>query len=460
MRARRIPRRDEPADSPAAGKQVAIVGAGLAGLTAAWRLAAAGATVRVFEARYRLGGRVHTVRDLSGGQHGELGGDLIEEGQSAVFELADALGLELDRVLRAGFGFALHAGRRRPRFVDTQAPLWEGLEALFSPELASLTVLRGHEGSPAARRLAARSLAAALQDRGATGDLRAMATALRGFFLADAEDLSLLPVLEQAANGAPGARLFRVRGGNDRLARELAARLPQPIVFGQAAVSVTVNGASGPRLGLLAEDGGLTQVACDFLVLAIPATTLSAVAFDPPLPERQGTAIQHLRYGPATKALVQFARPFWRRRGRPRALATDVEFGALWDAGEGQRCRLGLLTLLGGGGASAPLADWLRGAGEGVGRDLAWLGPPAPALGTHLVQWEHDPWARGGYAYMAAGDDPGLRDWLARPYQGVVFAGEHTSLLGQGYMAGAIESGHRAAIEVEALASGLASLSG
>jgi monoamine oxidase len=434
------------------------MGAGLAGLTAAYRLTLAGASVRVFEARHRIGGRVYTIRDLLGGQHGEAGADLIEEGQDAVLELARELGLKTERVLEKGFEFLVQAGGRR-RHRSSQAPLWDAIEALFTAELACLRAVRGHDASPALRRLASIPLAHALRERGAAGAVLAMADALRGFFLADAEDLSLLPVLEQAALGTPG-RLYRIKGGNDRLVNGLAATLAQPIDCGQAAVSVTVAPGSRPRVGLLAGDGSLTQVTADYVVLAIPAATLVDVAFDPPLPERQTAAIQRLRYGLATKALLQFDRPFWRKPGHARAMATNTRFGAVWDAGERQRGRQGLLTLLGGGGASAALAGWLESGGPSGGRDLGWLGRPATLLASHVVRWELERWSRGGYAYLGAGDDPGLRPWLARPYGPVVFAGEHTSVEAQGYMSGAVESGHRAALEVEALASGLDALGG
>jgi monoamine oxidase len=446
--------------SAASGREVVVIGAGLAGLSAAYHLTKSGAAVRVFEARHRVGGRVYTIRDFRDGQHGEAGGDLIEEGQEAVFDLAEELGLRLGPVLRGGFGLFVRVPRARPQRLTSQDPWWRALAEMCGPEIAAVRALCGHDQSPALRHLASISLAEMLEQRGASRTTQAMAAALRGFFLADSNRLSLLAALEQAAAGAPGRRLFRVEGGNDLLATRLAARLAQPVACGQAAVSVTVGPDGRPRVGLLGDNGDVTQVTADFAVLAIPTVTLGNVAFDPPLPERQAAAIQTLRYGCATKALIQFERPFWRHRGQPRAWATNLKFGAVWDAGEGQPGRHGLLTLLGGGGASAELAGWMVAEGAGLGAELAWLGTPSPFVASHLVQWENDPWARGGYAYMEAGDDPSLRSWLARPYGPVVFAGEHTSLLAQGYMAGAIESGHRAALEIESFAAGLQAISG
>jgi len=67
------------------------------------------------------------------------------------------------------------------------------------------------------------------------------------------------------------------------------------------------------------------------------------------------------------------------------------------------------------------------------------------------VSWEDDPFVRGGYAVFRPGYDPEQRAWLSRPHGRILFAGEQTSLRWQGYMNGAVESGLRAALEVEML---------
>jgi monoamine oxidase len=85
-----------------------------------------------------------------------------------------------------------------------------------------------------------------------------------------------------------------------------------------------------------------------------------------------------------------------------------------------------------------------------VAAGLSWLGPPSGVLASRTITWEHDPWAKGGYAYFPPTFRPADRDALARPAGRVFFAGEHTSIRWQGYMNGAIESGRRAAAEVTA----------
>jgi monoamine oxidase len=188
------------------------------------------------------------------------------------------------------------------------------------------------------------------------------------------------------------------------------------------------------------------------LVCALPASTARDVIFDPALPEPQRDAIAHLRYGRATRLLLQFDRRFWRKRGRPIAFGTDQPTGAVWDGNEHQRGRQGILSFLAGGRASKALQDILRAQGErGVVERVGWLGKPANLIASRSVVWDDDPWARGGYAYFDPTFNPLWRAWLSRPADRIVFAGEHTSIKSQGFMNGAVETGLRAAAEIAAI---------
>ena len=174
----------------------------------------------------------------------------------------------------------------------------------------------------------------------------------------------------------------------------------------------------------------------------------------PALPAQQHDAIARLNYGRATKTLLQFSQRFWRVPGRPSAFGSALPFGAVWDGNEEQRGRAGILSLLAGGGASDAVADDprartarealpMRSTGSGRSGRRSWR--------SRQIVWEHDPLARGGYAYFDPAFDPALRAWLARPAGRMFFAGEHTSIKWQGYMNGAVESGRRAAAEIAAV---------
>jgi monoamine oxidase len=447
---------------------VLVAGAGLAGLTAACDLAAMGAAVTVIEARDRVGGRVWTIRDgFADRQHAEAGGEMIDGSQHEIRQLAGELGLTLSRILRGGFGYVRQgpanstasttstALTERPRLVNRSAARgWERLAESLQGLARRYRLAEQRWDSPIAADLARRSVAQWLDDERADPELRATVTGLRGFFLADPEELSLIALVDQfAGSEQPGSgSMFRIAGGNDRLPAALAARLGQRIQLGAELVAVSVRGRS---VHATVKRGRTSAaVTSDYLVLALPASVLRRVPITPALPAHQHAAIANLKYGRATKTLLQFSRRFWRAPGRPRAFGSPLPYGAIWEGNEEQAGRAGILTLLAGGTASDQTQ--LMVAKDGIGRfaaGLAWLGSErADLIASRQIVWETDPLARGGYAFFDPSFDPALREWLARPVGPLFFAGEHTSIRWQGYMNGAVESGRRAAAEIAATA--------
>jgi monoamine oxidase len=427
---------------------ILVVGAGLAGLAAARALERRGLAARVIEARDRVGGRVWTIRDgFAAGQFAEAGADLIEADHHATLGLARELGLHPTRILRHGFGFYGASPRGR---VEIQS-MAHGFRTMAEPLGALIEAYRHGEqrwdGGIAAR-LAAQSVAGWLRDLRAPEWLVQRFRGLRGLFLADIEDLSLLALVDFFDGASPGAgEMFRLREGNDRLATGIVRELEQPPLLSTSLESVVQSDAG--VTAAVRDRSGRHELTADRLVLTVPGSLVRSIAFDPPLPDAQREAYAALRMGCATRTLLQFDRRFWVSRRRPRAFGSDRAHGAVWDASEGQRGRAGILSLLGGGRGSAALQSLLAsGSTDALVDSLRWLGRPGRLLASRTVVWDDDPWARGGYVYFHAGGRPDLRDALARPHGRVLFAGEHTSIRWQGYVNGAIESGLRAAAEI------------
>src|SRR5215831_9556833 len=285
--------------SDLSGISVLVAGAGLAGLTAAFDLLEMGAAVTVVEARDRVGGRVWTIRDgFTDRQHAEAGGDMIDEAQTEIRDLASSLGLTLTRILRDGFGYVRPDKSGHPRIVPRTAHNgWERLARELWPLVRRYRLAEQRWDSPITSDIARRSVSQWLDDAHADEDLRAMATGLRGFFLADPEELSLLALVDQFASNEQDApwNMYRINGGNDALARALATPLGDRLKLKAEVVAVSHRGRS---IRVSVRNGRATdQLTCDYLLLAVPATVVRRIPITPALPAQQHEAIARLKYG-------------------------------------------------------------------------------------------------------------------------------------------------------------------
>jgi monoamine oxidase len=439
------------------GTSVLVAGAGLAGLTAARELTKKGAAVTVIDARDRVGGRVLTFREpLLSREHAEAGADLIDESQTEICKLIADVRLRTASILPGGFVSVRQDGQRR-RVAGKQG--WQELARRLEPEVRAFCVSEQRWDGGVAESLGRESVAQWLDRIRAPKAIREVAVGLRGFFLADPDNLSLLALADQfAEDGAPGGeKMFRIVGGNDRLPAALAKALGSRIRLRTILRLVTQT-----RRGVIAaleSNGRVATARFDYMVCAMPAATLRDIRFTPPLPESQQHALVSLRYGAATKTALQFDRAPWRKRGKPRAFGTALPIGAIWDGNEEQprsgrsaasARQSGVLSLLAGGRASAATREMLAAEGPArIIRELSWLDlKDSTLVAWASLSWEHEQWSQGGYAVFDTRFPPALRYLLARPFKRIFFAGEHTSLRWQGYMNGAVETGARAAEEV------------
>jgi monoamine oxidase len=279
---------------------------------------------------------------------------------------------------------------------------------------------------------------------------RACVDALRGLFLAEPAGLSALVLADQVLGAEPPGRVtaYRLKGGNDRLVRALVARLRGRLALRQAVLDVRQD----PRgVRVVVEDAARRrhQLGADYAVLTLPPPLLLACRFAPPLPPEQRAALGRIALGAATKVSLRSDRAWWRRRGWPRAFGSNLPCGAVWEGAEEQDAAV--LTCLGGASASATLAEAARDA-ERLAALLRPFGRPrSMSVVGEPVSWERDRWAGGGYAVFPPGFDPRHRRWLGAAHGRVILAGEHTSERWQGFMNGAVDSGRRAADEVDAL---------
>ncbi len=432
------------------GARVLVCGGGLAGLTAARSLIDRGADVHLIEARNRLGGRVWTVRDPGFDNIPiEAGGEFIDGEHHEIRKLVADSGLTLQVILREGFGLALDVHGRVQLFKG-QRPIWTEFKRALSHEAALLRAAECDWHSTAASAIARHSLDALLGARRASDEVRAMAQGLSGFYLADADQMSALPGVELSMQPTdPGhVTLSRIKGGNDRLIQKLAARKGLKVSLQLEAKRIE-HGARGVTLRVADRGGKMAALTADYLVMTAPAPVVRDLEFTPALPATLRMALKALTTGPATKAHLLFDRAWWRQKDHPQAWGTNLDTGAVWEAAG---ARPGILTLLAGGRASKAFRDLLElGGPQRLVRRLSWLGETEDVRDFRSTTWELDRFARAGYMVFGTGFKPEWRSELWRAVGRIAFAGDHTSRNWHGYMNGAVESGARAARDIEAL---------
>jgi monoamine oxidase len=373
----------------------AVVGAGFAGLAAADALRTAGVDVIVFEARDRVGGRVHS-QTLENGATVELGAEFILPAHETLRTTAGRLGLTL-------YEKGTLYGDREPRPPVPRAALLAGISRLAE----------AREGT----------IASALDALGLEREIREALLArieISTAYPADDQPASVLAVSGTAFGDFPS---HGIAGGNQRLAEALARSLRLELATPVQRVAWTDRGT---------RVGGRDFDAC---VIAVPATVVAEIAFEPPLPERKRRALASVRYGDAAKLFLPLARP-------TAPSATLSVPGRFW-----------AYTQRAPDGSPLPVLAAFAGTRAGVERlepqavrelrpDLAFT-DGEPVLST----WHDDPWARAAYSARSV-ESPLDDDAVAEPVGRLAFAGEHTAGEWHALMEGALRSGLRAAGDV------------
>jgi monoamine oxidase len=451
--------------------RIVVVGAGLAGLTCAYRLKRAGQIGTVYEASDRVGGRCRTIRGaFADGQLAERGGELIDQGHTHIRQLAQELGLGLDNLLAAeanGTEPAYHFDGAAYSYAQATEDLKSIWQAIHRDVAAASYPTLYHSFTPRGAELDRLSVRDWIEQHvpGGTGSRlgQLLDVAYTIEYGADASDQSSLNMLYLLGYAGPGnLRIFgksnekyRVRGGNDQLPGRLAAQLAGQLVTGHALAAVRENGDG--TYALTFQAGSATRtVTADRVVLALPFSVLKAVdhgraGFKP----RKLTAIRELGMGTNAKLHVQLTSRHWEGLGCNGETFADTGYQSTWDVSRAQPGGSGLLVDYTGGAVGASFGSGTP--GQRAQRFLGQLEPVLPGIsarwnGRATVDfWPADPWARGSYSYWKPGQYTRFAG-VEREQEGRLgachFAGEHTSVDFQGYLNGAVETGMRAADEV------------
>jgi monoamine oxidase len=456
---------------------VAIVGAGLAGLVAARRLAAAGARPLVLEARDRVGGRLLN-EEIGDGKVVEVGGQWIGPTQDRIAALAAELGVGTFPTYYEGREVMEIDGKRTTftDFNEVGLKLLRDLSKAISPlaladyeqarvrldRMARQVPLEAPWEAPKARLWDGQTFATWLRRNLATSAARKLFELLtEAVWAAEPADVSLLHILFYTRSGGGfnsligtdgGAQQDRFEGGSQRLALLMAEQLGDGVVRLGSPVRRIEHGEGGVAVYAAGGSGGSASVRARRAIVAVPPTLAGRIDYDPPLPALRDQLTQRMPQGSVIKTMAIYDEPFWRRDGLSGQGVNDagparVTFdnsppdsspGVLLGFLEGRFARH-WATRPAAERREAILAGHARLFGERARR---------PERFVERI-WAEEEWTRGCYGcLMTTGGWTEYGRALREPVGRLHWAGAETATVWNGYMDGAVQSAERVTTEV------------
>jgi putrescine oxidase len=306
-------------------RDVIVVGAGVTGLTAAYRLMQAGKDVLVLEARDRIGGRLLNERHAQVDEAElEVGGQWVSPDQTALIEMIEELGLRMFARYRSGDSLYVDRRGEARRFTD-DLPVSDATNAAIGQLTKTLDGLveemdpdRPWE-HPDAAHLDSVSFATWLREQCDDEEACDNVALYIGpaMLTKPSHSFSALQAILMAASAGSFSNLVdadfildrRVEGGLATVPRVLAERLGERVRLGADVTRVEWS-----------EDGAVVHVGdrsfqARHVVLAVPPTVVRRIRFTPEMPAEHRMAREHQSFGLVIKVQLVYPTPFWREEG-------------------------------------------------------------------------------------------------------------------------------------------------
>ncbi|WP_246845073.1 NAD(P)/FAD-dependent oxidoreductase [Bdellovibrio sp. NC01] len=453
--------------------EVIIIGAGAAGLAAAYALKKKKIPFRIFEASARVGGRVQTVSLFpETGPVGELGAEFFEESHQTIFALAKELNLPVREIkTQSGLetqifsfnGQIYRAKDIQAKMKTLQGPIRRVLADLYRQQEVTLTYKNAlqYERSSYYDSLSLRDL---LNNWSTEVDplvLKLIEAQAVARFGVDAESQSSIHFLEtidsEGSSLLTGRPTYRMEGGLSNLMTTLYGRVAGviPDYFVKTNNVLTeLSEKKGVFTLVFRTPNGSEKYTTKNVICTIPFSKLRQVSGlqDLSFSSLKKEAILTQDYATHSKGVLAFSEAFWKKKNgkTPANLGNftgDFLSQKFWDSGRAQDGQQGLMTYLRAGKSGAETGG---GAPQLAIQDLSLIYSDVKQqelLTSQVLNWSQRTWVEGSMAYFKKNQYMRYKGVAAEPEYGgrFLFAGEHTSVRFAGTLHGALESGITAA---------------
>jgi monoamine oxidase len=434
---------------------IAIIGAGMAGLSAAYELNKKGIKAMIFESSARAGGRMFTMRNHFGeGITTDIGGEFVDTTHTDIIKLAKELNLDfydlrLDKLSPKTFYF----GGKHMDQSDLRKAISPYANQIMK-DIVSLPPLIDHTTAESFRQFDEQSITQYLLSLGINGWLfdfiSVVLTREYGMEAGEQSAINFLIMFVPPLNAdidyqlfGPTHEVFKIIGGSQQLTDSIFETLKTQVIFNHRLTSVRQQ-ANGEYEIVFSSPGGEHKEKADYILMTIPFSILRNISFAVPMAEEKRKCIDELGYGNSCKFVMGVNQKPWRNAKQQGYTFTDLSFGAGWDSSQMQSFEKGSFTVFGGGNFGNYMNETKEELLKGnFHSELNTIYPSAENIFADKnikYCWAANPNAKGGYSAFKKGQWSTLSGWEETPVGNIFFAGEHVSKEFQGYMNGAAET--------------------
>ena len=436
-------------------KNIAIIGAGIAGLNAAYQFKKLGLASTVYEASNRVGGRMFTLKNYFGENiTTDIGGEFIDANHEDILQLVKELNLEF-------YDLRTDTLQKETLYFDGKAYTEKDLTDALQPyinqlvkDITSIPEELTYKNAAQFEHLDKQSIKEYLLALGINGWLYNFLDVLLnreyGMEIDEQSALNFLIMLDKSGEFYGEHEIYKIKGGSQHLTDAIYNKVKDNIKLRHQLFEIK---ETNNQYELSFKSNNTTvNIKADFVILALPFSVLRKIKMEVPMPAEKRKCIDEFGYGNSSKYVMGFTNKPWRKQNRQGYTFTNENFGCGWDSTHMQSDEPSSFTVFGGGNFSDKIfqnkqkklnAEFIPVLNKIYsGEDKAFTGK------NIKLCWAKQPFTKAGYTSFKKGQYSTIAGWEAMPVGNIYFAGEHVSGPFQGFMNGAAATGKIAAQQV------------